>query len=460
MRSLFDLFGARSLENPSYPLTSTSLLEVLGGLPTDAGVNVTEVGSLAMSAVWRGTSLLGGLAGALPIHVYNRESKEPVTNLLLQNPHPDMTTYELWKLSQVHRCLWGNSYFQKIRDEGRRVRWLYPLAPWRMQCGKVRSEKITELNPTGKVFCYTDEDGVKHDLTPHEVFHVPGLGYDGICGVSPIRAAAQAVGTGLAAEKAAAKLFGSGNMLSGILQTEQRLTQEAAETLQSRWQSKMTGADRAHSVAVLDSGAEFQSLTMPADDAQMLESRDFQITELARYFGIPPYLMFQTEKSTSWGTGLEAQATGFVVFDLHPQWMAPLEARITKELLPSGHYAKYKLEGLLRGDTTARSEFYRTLRELGVLNSNDIRALEDLPPIQDSEGNEDPVGDLFLQPANFVPLGYIPPDPITGSTPKGNGGSKPAGGVVGGGGSDGPKKKPAPKKTGPKDGDGDGIVNE
>ncbi len=452
MRSLFNLFGARSLENPSYPLTSTRLVEMLGGQETDAGVQVSETGSLAMSGVWRATSLLGGLAGALPIHIYNRQTQERATNLLLQNPHPDMTTYELWKLSQVHRCLWGNSYFQKIRDDGRRVRWLYPLSPWRMKAG--RAKKPSEDNPTGKVFSFTDEDGQTHDLTPYEVFHVPGLGYDGVCGVSPVRAAAQAIGTGLAAEKAAAKLFGSGNMLSGILQTEQRLNQEQAETLQTRWQKKMSGADRAHSVAVLDSGAQFQSLTMPADDAQMLESRDFEITELSRFFGVPPYLMFQTAKSTSWGTGLEAQATGFVVFDLHPQWLAPLEQRITKELLPNENYAKYTIEGLLRGDTTARAEFYRTMRELGVLSTNDIRTLEEMPPI---EGDE---GELLLQPANFVPLGYIPPDPPAGGTPKGSGGSKPSGGSTTVPDDDKPKKKPAPKKTGPKDGDGDGIVNE
>jgi HK97 family phage portal protein len=105
-------------------------------------------------------------------------------------------------------------------------------------------------------------------------------------------------------------------------------------------------------VAILDAGAKFQPITMPNNDAQFIESRDFQVSEVSRWFGVPPFLLNQTEKSTSWGTGLEQQATGFVKFDLHPAWLAPTEARVTKELTGSGIYAKYKVEGLLRGDTS------------------------------------------------------------------------------------------------------------
>ena len=332
--SLFGLFEKRlTLESPAVPLTNAGLLSLLGGQETDSGIAVTEEGSLQMSAVWRATTLISSLGGALPIGVYDAASNKRTGSQLLADPHPDMTPYELWKLSYVHRCLWGNSYQQKIRDGARRIQWLYPMSPWRMKAGKAR--KPAEGNPTGKVFEFTKDDGSKEVLTPNEVLHIPGLSYDGVCGVSPVRAASQAIGLSLAAEKSAAKLFGSGNLLSGILQTEQRLTQEQADTLQERWRSKFMGVDRAYEVAVLDSGAEFQSMTMPNSDAQMLESRDFSITELARYFGVPPYLMFQTEKSTSWGTALEQQATGFVKFDLHPQWLAPTEQRITKELTGS-----------------------------------------------------------------------------------------------------------------------------
>ena len=436
--SLFGLFQ-RNINNPTFPLTSARLLELFQGMQTDAGVAVSEEGSLAMSAVWRATTLISSIGGSLPLKVYERDSNVPATSLLLNDPHPDMPPYELWKASYVHRCLWGNSYMQKIRDDGRRVRWLYPISPWKIKVGKAKQP--SKNNPTGKVFLFSDDD--KHEeLTPYEILHIPGLAYDGVCGVSPVRAAVQGIGLALAAEKSAGKLFGSGNMLSGLLQTEQRLTQEQAETLQERWQAKFSGADNAHSVAVLDSGAQFQNMIMNSTDAQMLESRDFQVTELARYFGVPPYLMFQTERSTSWGTAIEQQGTGFVKYDLHPQWLAPTEQRVTKELLPADRRAKYTVEGLMRGDTTARAEFYRIMREVGAFSANDIRELEDMTPI---EG-----GDTYLQPLNMAPLGSEPVDQ-TGQ-PKAQGGGT---GFGGGGGS---QKKP--KKGGPKDGDGDGIAPE
>lgn len=393
--SIFGLFTERTIESPTQPLTSANLLALLGGTATDAGVSVTPEGSLAMSAVYRGTALISQLGGALPIKVYDKSTNETTSSQLLDNPHPELTDLELWRLSYVHRCLWGNSYFQKVRDNMRRITWLYPLSPWRMRVGRAR--KPIPENPTGKVFQFTDDWGTYHEMTPKEIFHIPGMGYDGVCGVSPVRAAAQAIGLSLAAEQSAARLFGSGNMLSGVLQTEQRLTEPQATALQDRWRAKFGGSKNAHEVAVLDSGAAFQSMTMPNVDAQMLESRDFQITELSRFFGVPPYLMFQTEKSTSWGTGIEQQAVGFVKFDLHPGWLAPTEARITKELLPDGRRAKYKIEGLLRGDTMARAEFYRVMREVGAFSANDIREFEDLTPV---EG-----GEMYLQPMNMMPLG-------------------------------------------------------
>src|SRR5690606_24061901 len=173
----------------------------------------------------------------------------------------------------------------------------------------------------------------------------------------------------------------------------------------ARWRAKMAGLNSSHEVAVLDSGAEFQSLTMPNDEAQLLESRDFQVSELARYSGVPPFLLMQTEKSTSWGTGLEQQARGFINFDLHPAWLAPTEQRETKELLPDNRYPKYNAEGLLHGESMARAELYTALRNLGVLNGDEIRGLEDLPPIPEG------LGKLHLQPMSMVPLGTEPPDP-------------------------------------------------
>lgn len=385
-----------SLENPAMPLTSTELIDWLGaGHRTDAGIDVTPIGSLSMGPVWRAVALISGLGGALPMHVYRRGSYERLPSLLLDDPHPELTPVELWRLSYVHRLLWGNSYAQKVYNGAGQLTYLFPIRPERVRTGRVAPSAD---NPSGKVFEVRADDGGTEAMTSREVFHIPGLGYDGVCGVSPIRVARQAIALGLAAEKYGARLFGSGSLMSGILQTEQRLKQDQAEALQERWRRKVAGVHRSHDVAVLDSGAKFQPLTMPNDDAQFIESRRFSVTDVSRFFGVPPFLLGETEKSTSWGTGLEQQATGFIKFDLHPQWLAPTEQRITKELLlPRDRYAQYVLEGLLRGDSAQRSAFYRVMRDVGAFSANDIRALENRGPIDG--------GDTYLQPMNMEPVG-------------------------------------------------------
>lgn len=398
MSGLFGLFESRAnLENPAVPLTSSSLLDWFGGGRVDSGVAVNEQTAMKMSAVFRCVSLISSVSASLPLHIYAEGTKDRAVSALLDDPNPEMTPLELWRLTYVHRCLWGNAYMQKVRNGGGRVVELWPITPDRVKVGRVPRSTV---NPQGKMFEVLDDAGRPQPMTPREVLHLPGLSYDGLLGMSLVRAAAQGIGLALAAESFGARLFGSGNLLAGILKTDQRLDQDQAETLQARWQQMSQGLDRAHKVAVLDSGAMFQSLTMPSVDAQMLESRHFQVTDASRFWGVPPFLMMETEKSTSWGTGLEQQAQGWVTFDLHPAWLAPTEQRITKELVDPGTYAKYKSEGLLRGDSAARGVFYRVMREVGAMSANDIRELEDRPPI--------PGGDVYLEPANLVPLGSQP----------------------------------------------------
>lgn len=397
--SLFGLFERRSVENPAVPLTSTSLLSLLGGVPGKAGVRVTETSALHMPAVWRAVAVVANVSAALPLHVYAAGTKDRATVELLEDPHPELTRFELWRLVYVHRLLWGNAYVQKIRNGGGTVVQLWPIRPDRV---KVEREKPTPENPGGKVFWVQDDKGLRRRLTSREILHLPALGYDGITGCSPIRAAAEGIGLGLAAEKAAAKLYGSGNMISGVLQSEQRLTAEQADQLKAGWKAKVSGYDSAGDIAVLDSGAAFHPVTMPYKDSQFLESRQFQNVEVAKMFGVPLFLLMETEKSTSWGTGLEQQAQGFVTWDLAPTWLTPTEQRVTKELLPASQYAKYQLGGLLRGDSSARATFYRAMRDSGAYSANDIRDLEDLPPITGPEG------DMRLQPMYMAPLGSDP----------------------------------------------------
>jgi HK97 family phage portal protein len=388
-------------ENPAVPLTSMSLLDWMGGTSSDSGISVSETSSLHMPAVWRCVALIAGVSAALPLHTYLDGTRDRTTSALLKDPHPELTPLELWRLALVARVLWGNGYLQKVRNGAGDVVQLWPITPDRVQVGRVRP---TADLPTGKLFQVTDDWGVQRTLTTRDILHLPGLGYDGLTGVSPVRMAAEGIGLAQAAEKSAGALFGRGNLLGGVLQTEQRLNADQAAALRSRWDAAASGMANAQRTAVLDSGASFKPITMPNTDAQFLESRQFQVVEIARMFGVPPFLLMSTEKSTSWGTGLEQQAQGWVTFDLAPTWLAPAEQRITKELLPAGEYAKYALQGLLRGDSSSRATFYRAMRDIGAFSANDIRALEDLPPIPGDEGNK------YLQPTYMAPLGSNPLD--------------------------------------------------
>jgi HK97 family phage portal protein len=388
-------------ENPAVPLTSMSLLDWMGGTSSDSGISVSETSSLHMPAVWRCVALIAGVSAALPLHTYLDGTRDKTTSRLLKDPHPELTPLELWRLAGVARVLWGNGYIQKVRNGAGDVVQLWPITPDRVQVGRVRP---TPDLPTGKLFQVTDDWGVQHTLTTRDILHLPGLGYDGLTGVSPVRMAAEGIGLAQAAEKSAGALFGRGNLLGGVLQTEQRLNADQAAALRARWDAAASGMANAQRTAVLDSGASFKPITMPNTDAQFLESRQFQVVEIARMFGVPPFLLMSTEKSTSWGTGLEQQAQGWVTFDLAPTWLAPAEQRITKELLPAGEYAKYAVQGLLRGDSSSRAMFYRAMRDIGAFSANDIRALEDLPPIAGPEG------DAYLQPTYMAPLGSDPLD--------------------------------------------------
>lgn len=390
------------LENPTYPLTSTTLLDMLSGPKGAAGMAVTEPGSLGMPAVWRAVNLIAGTAASLPLHAYRQtdDVRLPVGGgqaaQLLSSPHPDLTPYELWEQVYVHLLLWGNAYLRILRNRHGQIRELWPLHPARVRAGR-------ESEAGAKV--YQIDGDTEMAWNDEHVLHIPGMGYDGVCGVSPIRLASQGIGLALAAEEYGARLFGSGSLAAGILQTEQRLSPEQADALKTRWKAKVGGLEKAHDVAVLDSGIKFQQLSIPPQDAQFIESRRFQITEIARLFGVPPHMLMDTDRSTSWGSGIEQQAIGFVVYTLRP-WLTRVEQRVTRLLRPNAVYAKYVLEGLLRGDSTQRAAFYNQMWQIGALSTNDIRRLEDMPAVDG--------GDVRYRPLHMGVLGEG--DPATADT--------------------------------------------
>lgn len=411
--ALSDLLRSRgpelraSLADPTVPITEgslTTLLDVMGmGLKSKAGVAVSEKNSLTMPAVFRAVNIIAGTCASLPLHPYRRENdvRVPASQVghgaqLLASPHPDLTPFEFWEIAYAHLALWGNFYARKVRDGAGLVRELWPYAP-----GKIRTGRAADGSKV-----YAADYGTPDEmlLTDDEVFHIPGFGYDGIAGLSVIGLARNGIGLAMAAEEYGSRLFSSGSLSSGILQTDQRLTQEQATALKRRWQETVAGLGKSHEIAVLGSGAKFQPISIPPEDAQFIESRRFQIAEIARMFGVPPHMLMDTTNSTSWGTGIEQQGIGFVVYTLRP-WLTRVEQRTTQLLRPDPVYARYSVEGLLRGDSTARAAYYTAMFNIGAFSTNDIRRLEDMGPV---EG-----GDTRYRPLNMGALGQVDAAPTT-----------------------------------------------
>lgn len=399
MSALGRLLDRRNLENPSYPLTSKALVEWLNGQVADSGVAVSETSALNLIAVFRCVELIAGTCASLPIKAYRNGSRVQVTSPVLSDPHPELTRFEVWEQAYTHLLLWGNAYLRKLRDGSGRVRYLWPIHPSRVHVDLVEP---TDSAPGGKVFAVRDAAGGWVPYTSYELLHIPGIGYDGRVGLSRIKLAKQGIGLGLAAERYAAKLFASGSLLTGILSTDQVLDQAKADAVKARWRERYgTGNDSAHDIAVLGAGVKFQPVSIPPEDAQLLETRSFTTAEIARLFGLPPHAIGDVERSTSWGSGIEQQTIGMVQFTLQPTYLSRVEQRLTKEVVQPSNpnvYAEYVVEGLLRGDSAARAAFYSQMRAMKAMTANEVRVRENLEPYEGGDVFENPNTSTSDQP--------------------------------------------------------------
>lgn len=380
----------RNVNDPNVPLTGQALIDLFtAGNQTHAGVTVTPENALRLASVYRCVSLIAGAVAGLPFHGYEEGTHKRVSVPILEEPNPDMTNYDYWELAATHVLLRGNHFSEKVRNKIGDVRELWPIYPSAVEVEKDKSGR--------KVFQITTDDGQQKEYTSDKIFHIPGLGYDGLQGLSVIEANKQGIGLGKAAEEFGARFFGSGSLMSGILTTDKALKEDGADALKQRWKKKVSGLDKAHDIAVLDNGAKFQPVSVTPSDAQFLETRKFQRSEISMMFGVPPHMIGDVERTTSWGAGIEQQNIGFVMWSLRPTWLVRFERRVTKELTPKGIEARFKVEGLLRGDSKARGEFYNVMLQNRVMTPNEVRALEDLEP---AEG-----GDEFLETPNNSPNG-------------------------------------------------------
>jgi HK97 family phage portal protein len=423
-----DFYGSPTynpFNNPSVPLASVAFDSVYGLLQREnnnSGESVTVDKALALPTVWRCIGLLATVIAGCPLYVYKDPGKKQVTVPAINpnNPSTTYTPFEFWELVVAHVGLWGNAFVKKVRNQAEAIIDLRPIVP---SIVSVMRGPIDAQHTDGKYFKVEqrDDNGNVVGFKTYgnwDIMHIPGMGYDGIRGLSPLQVAAQTFGTSMAADKLAGKYFANGTLLSGIINVKAPLAnQTQADEIKRRWRNVNAGLAHAGDVAVLDAETSFQPLTIPPDTLQFLESREWQSSELARMYGIPPHLIGDESKSTSWGTGIEQQNIGFVAYTV-AGWTSRLEQRITREIVNTrGQYASFDLTELMKGSTSERFTAYAQAIQWGWMTRNEARMREDMEPI---DGLDEPLQPLNMASTDVTSL--TPPTVgLTPQTPPGSG---------------------------------------
>ena len=367
---------------------------------TTSGKAVNERTAMQTTAVYACVRILSETIASLPLHLYKYNDtgeKERVTNhplyyLLHDEPNPEMTSFAFRETLMSHLLLWGNAFSQIIRDGSGRVKALYPLLPNKVEVDRLQSGEL--------VYHYRQDTGVTVTLRRDEVLHIPGLGFDGLVGYSPIAMAKNAVGMAIATEEYGAKFFANGANPGGVLE-HPGIIKDIARVKES-WNAAYQGTGNAHKVAVLEEGMKFQAIGIPPEAAQFLETRKFQINEICRLYRVPPHMVGDLERATF--SNIEHQSIEFATHSIRP-WVTRWEQSMQQSLiLPSEKqslFVKFNLDGLLRGDYKSRMEGYSTARQNGWMSANDIRELEDMNRISVDDG-----GDLYLVNGNMIPMNF------------------------------------------------------
>lgn len=363
---------------------------------TTSGKTVNETTAMQTTAVYACVRILAETIASLPLHTYKSKAdgKEkardhPIYYLLSDAPNPEMTSFVFRETLMGHLLLWGNAYAQIIRDGRGKVIALYPLMPDKMTVN--RSEN-------GDIYYIYNKNGEEYILHSHDVLHIPGLGFDGLIGYSPIAMAKNTIGMALATEEYGAKFFSNGANPGGVLE-HPGVVKDPARVRDS-WNAVYQGSSNSHKVAVLEEGMKFQSIGIPPEQAQFLETRKFQTEEICRIFRVPPHLVASLDKATF--SNIEHQSISFVVHTIRP-WLVRIEQSINKALFTDSERKKYfvsfVVEGLLRGDYNSRMQGYATGIQNGFMSPNDVRRLENMNPIPEGEG-----GDTYMVNGNMLKL--------------------------------------------------------
>ena len=373
--------------------------------PTAAGKTVNERSAMQLTAVYACVRILAeGIAG-LPLHLYkcgkngSREKAvdHPLYFLLHDEPNPEMTSFVFRETLMTHLLLYGNCYCQIIRDGRGQVAALYPLIPNQMSVDRDEKGQLYYTYLRSGEEADTTKKGTVY-LLPEDVLHIPALGFDGLVGYSPIAMAKNSIGMGLACEEYGAKFFANGAAPSGVL--EHPGTIKDITRLRESWNAIYGGSKNAGKVAILEEGMHYSPISISPNEAQFLETRKFQVDEIARIFHVPPHMIGDLERSTF--SNIEQQSLEFVKYTLNP-WVCRWEQALTRSLLSPKekreYSIKFNVDGLLRGDYQSRMNGYAVGRQNGWMSANDIRELENLDHIPAEQG-----GDLYLVNGNMIKM--------------------------------------------------------
>jgi HK97 family phage portal protein len=354
----------------------------------DAGEVVTPRSAMSMSAVWACSNLISGTISSLPLQVFTAQPDgtrtqnkgHPLYSVLHDSPNFDQTALDFWDYINLSIELWGNGYARKIRGNDGRIISLRPIKP----------DSITVRRlPAGPLEYRWTEDARSYVETEEEVLHIRGPGGDPLGGMSTLTFARNSFSAAQAAERAAAGMFRNGLRPSGVIKFKEWLTPEQRAIAHASVAEKYLGAVNSGRPFIAEGGMEYQHLTISPEDAQMLETRQFSIEEVCRFFGVPPVLIGHAGASTAWPTSVEQQQIMFIQFTLRRR-LKRIEQAIQKQLLSAedrarGVVVEWNIEGLLRGDSAARAAFYGAGLQAGWLTINEVRRRENMPAVAGGE---------------------------------------------------------------------------
>lgn len=358
-----------------------------------SGVTVGESEAIGIAAVWRAISLISGTLASLPLKTIRKIDNDTSQQIssFLDDPGgtQDQTPFE-WKETILwHLLLHGNAFLAHIFNQGGAIAGLFPIHP-------LHVEMQTELSfPPVTSYGVTLRDGQKRFFTNENMTHIKGPSLDGIHGLSPISVARNSFGTHIAGDRSAAKMFNNGALISGIVTTEEDVSKDDAKVIKQDLDAKTKGWENAGDIPFVNRKLRFTPWQQTAADAQFLESRQFQIEEIARWYGIPPFELMQTEKQTSWGTGIEAQQRGLARTVLLP-WAIRLEQKLS-QLLPSPRTAEFDFTGVERPTPEQEIQLLINQVQAGIITVNEARQVRNLPPLEEEEQQSETVSDTELE---------------------------------------------------------------